>query len=641
MKYSLSFVLENKEENMINKKYDVIVVGGGHAGCEAAYATAKMGLKTLLVTLSIETIALMPCNPSVGGPAKSHLVFEIDALGGLMGKITDKTAIQKRILNKGKGSSVHALRAQVNRFKYSRMMISFLENVHNLAIVQGEVIALHVNNKVINGVVLNTGLIYIAKSVILATGTYLRSKVIIGDFEKNIGPNEITSTFKLSKNLHNLGFNTMRFKTGTPPRLDKRTLDYNKLEMQLGDAGYYTFSFSENTVKNPLPQIPCYLTRTSKETKKIIEKNLHRSPLLSGTIEGVGPRYCPSIEDKIIRFLDKDTHQLFIEPEGEDVNEMYLQGFSTSLPADIQEEMVHSINGLEKAHIIKLAYAIEYDVIHAEELHLTLESKKIKNLYFAGQINGTSGYEEAAAQGLIAGINSGLKFLKKNPFILKRSESYIGVLIDDLVTKGTKEPYRMFTARAEYRSFLRQSNSDRRLTKKAYKLNLINYDQFITFKEKIMRIDTEIERLKYLSISLKNKAVKKLLKEKNSTQLQQGIKGSDLLKRPEIKYTDLEKIFPAEADLSYKEKEEVNLIIKYEGYIKKQIKQIEKFNKWEKKKIPHDLIDYSQVKGLNREAIEKLNQVKPVSIGQASRVSGITPADIQVLLIYLEYKRRV
>ncbi|AMP21255.1 tRNA uridine(34) 5-carboxymethylaminomethyl synthesis enzyme MnmG [endosymbiont 'TC1' of Trimyema compressum] len=623
-----------------SKKYDVIVVGGGHAGCEAAYATAKMGLKTLLVTLSVETIALMPCNPSIGGSAKSHLVFEIDALGGLMGKIADKTAIQKRILNQGKGPAVHALRAQVNRFKYSRRMISFLEGVHNLAIVQGEVTALHVNNQTIKGIVLNTGLTYKAKSVILTTGTYLRSKVIIGDFEKNIGPNEITSTFELSENLHNLGFNTMRFKTGTPPRLDKRTLDYAKLEVQLGDADYYTFSFSENIVENPLPKIPCYLTHTSKETKKIIEKNLHRSPLLSGIIEGVGPRYCPSIEDKTIRFPDKNTHHLFIEPEGEDVNEMYLQGFSTSLPADVQEEMVHSITGLEKAHIMKLAYAIEYDVIHVEDLHLTLESKKIENLYFAGQINGTSGYEEAAAQGLIAGINSGLKLLKKESFILRRSESYIGVLIDDLVTKGTKEPYRMFTARAEYRLLLRQSNSDRRLTEKAYELDLINYAQFIAFKEKIMRINAEVERLKELSISLKNEAVKNLLKEKNSTPLQQGIKGGDLLKRPEIKYMDLERIFPPEVELSYKEKEEVELLIKYEGYIKKQIEQVEKFNKGEKKKIPHDLIDYNQVKGLPREAIDKLNQVKPISVGQASRISGITPADIQVLLIYLEHKRR-
>ena len=623
-----------------SKKYDVIIVGGGHAGCEAAYATAKIGLKTLLITLSIETIALMPCNPSIGGPAKSHLVFEIDALGGLMGKIADKTAIQKRILNQGKGPSVRALRAQVNRFKYSREMISLLEDVYNLNIVQGEVTALRISNQAIKGVVLNTGLIYTARSVILATGTYLRSKVIIGDFEKNIGPNEITSTFKLSENLHNLNFNTMRFKTGTPPRLDKRTLDYTKLELQLGNADHYTFSFSENTMKNPLPQIPCYLTHTSKKTKKIIKKNLHRSPLLSGIIKGVGPRYCPSIEDKIIRFPDKDTHHLFIEPEGEDVNEMYLQGFSTSLPADVQEKMVHSIESLEKAHIMKLAYAIEYDVIYAEELNLTLESKKIENLYFAGQVNGTSGYEEAAAQGLIAGINSALKLLKKGSFILKRSESYIGVLIDDLTTKGTKEPYRMFTARAEYRFLLRQSNSDRRLTEKAYRLNLINDTQFIAFKEKIMRIDNEVERMKDLSISLNNKAVKKLLKEKNSTPLQQSIKGKDLLKRPEIKYTNLERIFPPKVELSYKEKEEVDLLIKYEDYINKQIEQVEKFNKGEKKKIPHDLIDYNQISGLPREAIEKLNQIKPVSIGQASRISGITPADIQVLLVYLEYKRR-
>lgn len=627
-------MVENK------KTYDVIVVGGGHAGCEAAYATAKMGQKTLLVTLSVETIALMPCNPSIGGPAKSHLVFEIDALGGLMGKIADETAIQKRILNLGKGPAVHALRAQVNRFKYSRKMIGFLEAVDNLDIFQGEVTTLLVEDSKVAGVLLSTGLSYSANSVILTTGTYLRSKVIIGDYEKNIGPNEITSTFELSESLHNLGFETMRFKTGTPPRLDKRTLDCSKLEVQLGDADYYTYSFSDDTVKNPLPQVACYLTHTTPETKKIIEDNLHRSPLLSGIIEGVGPRYCPSIEDKTTRFPDKQTHHLFIEPEGEDVNEMYLQGFSTSLPADVQETMVHSITGLENAHIMKLAYAIEYDVIHVEDLHLTLESKSIENLYFAGQINGTSGYEEAAAQGLMAGINSSLKLLGNESFILSRSESYIGVLIDDLVTKGTKEPYRMFTARAEYRLLLRQSNSDRRLTTKAYDLNLVDDESFIQFKEKMLRIDTEVERLKDLSIGLKDEQIKQLLEDKNSTPLTQGIKGGELLKRPEIKYEDIAAIYPPDEPLSYKEKEEVELLIKYEGYIKKQIEQVEKFNKGEKKKIPHFLTDYKQVKGLPREAIEKLNQVKPVSIGQASRISGITPADIQVLLIYLEQKRR-
>lgn len=618
--------------------YDVIVVGGGHSGIEAANASSTIGLRTLMLTISMESIGLMPCNPSIGGPAKSHLVFEIDALGGLMGKIADKTSIQKKTLNKSKGPAVYALRAQINRFLYSREMIKTLEKLPNLDIVQGEVKNLIMEDSNLAGVELVTGLAYSAKSVIIATGTYLSSKTIIGDYVKESGPNELSNSKYLGSSLNSLGIDTTYFKTGTPPRLKKSTLNFSEIEVQPGDSPYYTFSFEEKI--GELPQIDCFLTYTTDKTKEIIEENLHKSPLFSGVIKGVGPRYCPSIEDKIMRFPDKNIHHLFIEPEGHDIEEIYLQGFSTSLPADVQIDMVHSIQGLENSQIMKLGYAIEYEVINATELHLTLESKKVPNLYFAGQVNGTSGYEEAGAQGLIAGINAALKIKEKEPFILDRSEGYIGVLIDDLVTKGTKEPYRMFTARSEYRLLLRQSNADRRLSEKAYKLGMISDDRYSFFLNKISNIDREVKRLEELTIEHNNEMVIDLLNKNESSLLDQGVKASTLLKRPEISYKDLIKIYPSSHILSVREMEEVELLVKYEGYIKKQIQQVEQFKKAEKKKIPLDLKDYREVKGLTLEAAEKLNEVKPISIGQASRISGITPADIQVLLIYLEQKRR-
>ena len=619
--------------------YQIIVIGGGHSGTEAAYASAKLGMPTLLLTISLDSIGLMPCNPSIGGPAKSHLVFEIDALGGLMGKVADRTSIQKKILNRSKGPAVYALRAQINRFLYSREIIKELEGLSNLDIVQGEAkdILTDETGKII-GISLANGLNYGAKSIILATGTYLSSKVIIGDFIKESGPNELSNSKYLASSLHKLGIMTHPFKTGTPPRIHMDSLKIDDMEIQPGDSKDYTFGFEEIT--GDLPQVDCYLTHTSEKTKEIIESNIDKSPLFSGIITGVGPRYCPSIEDKITRFPEKISHHLFIEPEGHDVKEVYLQGFSTSLPGDVQIQMVQSIKGLEAAKIMKLGYAIEYEVINATELKLTLESKKVPNLYFAGQINGTSGYEEAAAQGLIAGINAVLKLRGEEPLILGRSDGYIGVLIDDLVTKGTEEPYRMFTSRAEYRLLLRQSNADRRLTKLGFDIGLISKERYAIFEKKMENIDREVERLKNLTIDSTKEAVKELIERTKSSLLEQNIKGAALIKRPEIGYKDIAEIYPPQEKISEREAEEVELLIKYEGYIKKQIDQIENFSKGEKKMIPDWLEDYRLIKGLTSEAIEKLNEVKPLSIGQASRISGITPADIQVLLIYLEQIKR-
>ena len=619
--------------------YEIIVIGGGHSGTEAAYASAKMGMSTLLLTISLDSIGLMPCNPSIGGPAKSHLVFEIDALGGLMGRVADRTSIQKKVLNRSKGPAVYALRAQINRFLYSREIIKELENLPNLDIVQGEAKDILTNEKgEIIGISLATGLNYGAKSIILATGTYLSSKVIIGDFVKESGPNELSNSKYLADSLHQLGIMTHPFKTGTPPRIHMDSLNIEDMEVQPGDSGDYTFCFEE--IPGSLPQVDCYLTHTSEKTKKIIEDNIDRSPLYSGIISGVGPRYCPSIEDKIVRFPEKISHHLFIEPEGHDVKEIYLQGFSTSLPGDVQIQMVQSIKGLEAAKIMKLGYAIEYEVINATELKLTLESKKVPNLYFAGQINGTSGYEEAAAQGLIAGINAVLKLKGEEPLILGRSDGYIGVLIDDLVTKGTEEPYRMFTSRAEYRLLLRQSNADRRLTGIGHKIGLISDERYAAYLKKIETIDFEVERLRNLTVDSTNVDVKGLIEKTNSSTLEQNIKAASLIKRPEIGYRDVANIYPPAEEISEREAEEVELLIKYEGYIKKQIEQVENFSKGEKKMIPHWLDDFRVIKGLTGEAIEKLNEVKPLSVGQASRISGITPADIQVLLIYLEQIKR-
>lgn len=619
-------------------QYDIIVIGAGHAGSEAAYSSATMGMKTLLLTISLDSIGLMPCNPSIGGPAKSHLVFEIDALGGIMGRIADKTSIQKKTLNRSKGPAVYALRAQINRFLYSREMVAALEGLESLDIVQGEVKEVIYASESIQGVRLTNGLCYKGTSIIIATGTYLSSKVIIGDFVKESGPNELSNSRFLAASLHKLGIPTAPFKTGTPPRISKRSLNIDELELQPGDSERYTFSFEE--IQGRLPQIDCYLAYTTERTKAIIEENIHRSPLYSGVIKGVGPRYCPSIEDKIVRFPDKSIHHLFIEPEGHDVDEIYLQGFSTSLPGEVQLDMVRSIKGLEDAKVMKLGYAIEYEVINATGLKLTLESKQVENLYFAGQINGTSGYEEAAAQGLMAGINAALKIQGKDPLILDRSQGYIGVLIDDLITKGTEEPYRMFTSRAEYRLLLRQSNADRRLTAIGYQLGLIGKERYQGFLAKIERIDREVLRLKELNIHHASEQISWLLGERNSSPLEQNISGDAIIRRPEISYSDITEIYPPTEALSYREAEEVELLIKYEGYIKKQIEQVENFSKGEKKKIPSWLKDYKEVKGLTTEAVEKLNKVQPLSVGQASRISGITPADIQVLLIYLEQLRR-
>lgn len=617
--------------------YDVIVIGGGHSGAEAAYASSIIGLKTLLITLNIDSIGLMPCNPSIGGPAKSHLVFEIDALGGLMGKIADKTSIQKKTLNKSKGPAVYALRAQVNRLLYSKEIIKALESLKNLDIFQGEAKNILVKNGKVAGIELTTGLAYSGKSLVIATGTYLSSKVIIGDCIKDSGPGGLNNSKYLGKSLNRLGIKTTLFKTGTPLRLKKSSLNLSFLEVQSGDSSDYTFSFEENA--GDLPQVDCYLAYTTDKTKEIIKNNLHKSPLYSGAIKGIGPRYCPSIEDKIVRFPNKNIHHLFVEPEGHDVEEMYLQGFSTSLPAEVQIAMVHSIKGLEESQVMKLGYAIEYEVINATELNLTLESKKINGLYFAGQINGTSGYEEAAAQGLLAGINAALKIKGKKPLILDRSEAYIGVLVDNLITKGTEEPYRMFTARSEYRLLLRQSNADRRLSKKGYEIGLISKSRYEAFKKKMSNIDTEIKRLQNLTIEVNNPKVIEFLKKLDSSPLEQSIKATSLLKRPEITYNKLIKLYPPANNLTKREMEEIELLVKYEGYIKKQIDQVKIFKKAERKLIPIDLTDYRQVKGLAIEAAEKLNKVKPFSIGQASRISGITPADIQVLLIYLEQRK--
>ena len=620
--------------NHVVENYDVAVIGAGHAGCEAALAAARLGMETIIFTVSVDSIALMPCNPNIGGSSKGHLVREIDALGGEMGKVIDKTFIQSKMLNKSKGPAVHSLRAQADKKNYSNTMRQVLENTDKLTIKQAEVTELIVEEGVVKGVKTYSGATYYCKAVVLCTGTYLKSRCIYGDVSNYTGPNGLQAANYLTDSLKANGVEMFRFKTGTPARIDKRSIDFSKMEEQKGDERVVPFSFSTNPEDVQIDQVSCWLTYTNEKTHEIIRANLDRSPLYSGMIEGTGPRYCPSIEDKVVKFSDKPRHQVFIEPEGLNTNEMYVGGMSSSLPEDVQHDMYHSVPGLENAKIVRNAYAIEYDCINPRQLHATLEFKNIKNLFSGGQFNGSSGYEEAAAQGLVAGINAALKVQGRDLMVLDRSEAYIGVLIDDLVTKENHEPYRMMTSRAEYRLLLRQDNADLRLRKKGYEVGLISEEQYQDLLKKEQQIAEEIERVEHVNVGA-SAEVQAVLESFGSTPLSSGATLGDLIRRPELTYQCLAPIDKKRPELREDVQEQVNINIKYDGYIKRQLKQVEQFKKLEKRQIPAD-INYDDVKSLRIEAVQKLKLYQPLNIGQASRIAGVSPADVSVLLVYLE-----
>ena len=628
MKYSANSVWENKDE------YDVAVIGAGHAGCEAALATARLGFQTVMFTVSVDSIALMPCNPNIGGSSKGHLVREVDALGGEMGKVIDKTFIQSKMLNKSKGPAVHSLRAQADKADYSRTMRQVLENQERLDIRQMEVTDILTEEGHVTGVQTYSGAIYRCRAVILCTGTYLKARCIYGDVSTYTGPNGLQSANYLTDSLKSLGIKMYRFKTGTPARIDRNSIDFSKMEEQKGDERVVPFSFTTDPDNVQIDQVSCWLTYTNEKTHEIIRNNLNRSPLFSGAIEGTGPRYCPSIEDKVVKFPDKDRHQVFIEPEGIHTTEMYVGGMSSSLPEDVQYAMYRSVPGLEHAKIVRNAYAIEYDCIDARQLKPTLEFKSIDGLFSGGQFNGSSGYEEAAAQGLIAGINAARKLQGKEGIIIDRSQGYIGVLIDDLVTKESHEPYRMMTSRAEYRLLLRQDNADLRLTKIGYEVGLIDEERYQNLLEKERLIKDEIDRVEHTNIGTSGE-VQEVLKSWGSTPLNSGTTLAELIRRPELSYEKLADIDEQRPELPYDVEEQVNINIKYDGYIKRQMRQVEQFKKLENKKIPED-INYDEIKSLRIEAKQKLNAIRPASIGQASRISGVSPADVSVLLVYLK-----